>query len=188
MTQDIRVIVQDYDFRALETASYDQLVEMARGVTDAHDRNRFALGDIGAAVETRYGAQSIQQFAGDVGVKLRQSTFYEYVEVARFYPAPMRAEFSTLLSWSHFRVAMRLKDIESARMALQEAHDGTMSVKDFTALVRNALGEAHPPVVLYTGGAVVVAALDGVLTVKFTSAAPVLGDGQQIEIKITEAA
>lgn len=121
------------DWQSLVTAGLD--------LVQAQDRNRWALGDLAAVCETRYGQKSIQKLATEIRMP-KHKTLYDYHRVATFYPISARAEYP-LLSWSHYREAMRLENVEAALELLAEANDGD---KPVAWLAREAQKRAGKPV------------------------------------------
>lgn len=113
----MKTLIVDYDLEGLDDA-WESLVGAGIAIAQAADRNRWALGDVGARVERTYGYAAIRKFAAEIGV--RPSTLYEYVAVAKFYPADSRNDFPAL-SWSHWRAAMKAHDQGDARDYLEEA-------------------------------------------------------------------
>ena len=138
---EIQIVVNEFNLDAIGD-EWEDLAGAARTVAEAHDRNRWVLGDIGQKVVRRYGEQSLKQFAADVK-KVRPSTMYDYTRTSGFYPEDTRDKFPAL-SWSHYREAMRLKDLDDALAVLTSAQDADMTVDALKAVVNEQLDQPAP--------------------------------------------
>jgi hypothetical protein len=115
---------------------WESLTSAGIEIAQAHDRNRWALGDLALKVERRYGQTSLKAYAG--AVNIRPSTLYEYARCAAAYSKAQRAAFPAL-SWSHYRAA--LHDREHAIQWLEAANDNLWLVDELTRQIRAARGE-----------------------------------------------
>lgn len=141
MTQsDIRVVVNEFDLDALGD-DWETLVSAGIQIVEAHDRNRWTLGDLAKKCQRRYGSAAIKTYAAAVNV--RSSTMYEYHACATFYNLEDRATFPPL-AWSHYRAALRLKEHELALEWLARAADEEWSADTLTKEIKEFLGEDTP--------------------------------------------
>lgn len=153
---DVRVVITDFDLDQIGD-EWEDLTNTGREIVDAHDRNRWALGDLGLKVVRRYGEESLAMFADDIK-KVRRSTMYDYCRVSKFFPRPTRDQFPAL-SWSHYRDAARLEKLDDALSVLTESQDKDRSVEKQKAVVNKLLDEPAPAtkVAEFVGIAVFVA-------------------------------
>lgn len=160
-------------------SEWESLEDVGRALAEANDRNRWLLGDVARKVETHYGYDALGDFASKI--KVFAKTLYSYRQVSAFYPQnSMRQEFP-VLSWYHYRMALRLGDVDSALKLLAKAQDENWSSRDLTDAVNVALGK--PPVrrPLIDG---VQTAHDGRLVI----ADALLEDGRAYTVKVYEVA
>jgi len=134
---DVRVVINEFDLDALAD-DWSALVSAGIQVVEAHDRNRWVLGDIARKVCRKYGQKSLATYAGEVNV--RSSTMYEYHACAAYYSIEDRATFPSL-SWSHYRAAMKLKDYDLALNWLGKAADEGWSADTLSKAIKKFLGD-----------------------------------------------
>lgn len=120
--------------------SWEALADMARGLLDEQDRQRWALGEIADLVHTSYGEGSIEKFCVDV--KAKPQTLYQYRQVFRFYPRDVWMDYKTL-RYTQWRDAMyALKNAPEAALALLiRANDADMPMRQFYAELRRLAGK-----------------------------------------------
>lgn len=132
---------RDADIRSLPS-DWETLADAGRALAEANDRNRWRIGDLARQVETVYGDASLDTYASEINIFAR--TLRLYRQVSAFYPENgTRIQYPTL-SWSHYRMAMRLGDEDSALAMLADAVDNNWSARDLTDALNVALGK--PPV------------------------------------------
>jgi hypothetical protein len=99
-----------------EAYDYAVLTELGKQAVEQMDRNRWRLGDYTRLLITyftRYNHGDVKQFAEDISID--PGRLYEFSGMASFYPPEVREEFSELnLSYSHWREARRLKELDKA--------------------------------------------------------------------------
>jgi hypothetical protein len=98
-----------------EPATLEQIYELGRQAAQHMDTGRWTIGDLAIAIKTHYGDDDISAFAREINV--RSKRVYEYRQVASFYDIPRRAEFleaNPMITYTHFRTAMRRTEIEKA--------------------------------------------------------------------------
>lgn len=118
---------------------YQLAVGMGQQAAENMDAGRWTIGDVAATVNKNYGTDMIGSFAKDIGVPVDRVR--EYRTVAGFWKKSARAEFSDLpLTYSHFRAAMGMGDIDDAKAMLHAAADGAWSVEKLRLAVRKAAG------------------------------------------------
>lgn len=107
---------------------WEELVSAGQAIAEAHDRNRWALGDLGCKVERRYGESTIAEYAS--AINIRTSTMYDYTAVSIFYASEEDRVAFPPLNWSHYRIAMRAKSLDIALNWLAKAADNGWKVED----------------------------------------------------------
>lgn len=137
----VHILINEIDVDAVGD-EWETLVSTGLTIVEAHDRNRWALGDLGVKCERRYGHKSIGQYAAAINV--RPTTMYEYSACSAFYDRDDRAAFPPL-AWSHYRVALRVKDHEEALVWLAKAADEGWTVDELSDAIKEATGEAPRP-------------------------------------------
>lgn len=116
---------------------WDSLVSIGQSAREGMDGWRWLLGDIAGTVETRYGTDALGSYAGEVNIIPR--TLRSYRTVASFYPSGTRGHFPNL-TWSHYRDAARLGELESALDLLERASADNWTWRDLTDALNVALG------------------------------------------------
>ncbi|MCI0348140.1 MAG: hypothetical protein L0Z53_01835 [Acidobacteriales bacterium] len=122
---------------------WESLADAGREIVGDQDRDRWMLGHLAKRVEKRYGEKSIKKFASDINLP-SSKTLYDYHRVSKFYPFSVHADFPAL-SWSHFKVAMRLEWEESALNVLCEAEENNWPVAALNERIDEILGKKSPP-------------------------------------------
>lgn len=120
-------------------------------ITDIDSHIRFCIGDVASLIETAYGSDRMGEFAGST--KRSKKTCYQYAAVSRFYPIEERASWlaEPALSWSHLRLAMRLKNADDAAVFLIYCADNALSVDRASIEIKERLGETIEPAALFNG-------------------------------------
>lgn len=134
-----RIVVTDIDLDSIGD-EWETLVSAGQMIAEAHDRNRWLLGDLGNKIEKRYSEDAIGQYARAINV--RPSTMYDYTRCSAFYDDVDRAAFPPL-NWSHYRAALKAKTHELAMTWLAKAADEGWSVEDLNEALKpagNAVG------------------------------------------------
>lgn len=121
---------------------WQDLVDAAQAIMEAHDRDRWVLGDLAARVERRYGESSLKAYAD--AIACRSSTLYDYHRVSLFYEPEHREQFPAL-TWSHYREAMRAGNLAAALAWLIQAHDNTWPIAEMHRQMNGVLGKPIPP-------------------------------------------
>lgn len=137
----VHILINEFDVDAVGD-EWETLVSTGQTIVEAHDRNRWALGDLGVKCERRYGHKSIGQYAAAINV--RPTTMYEYSACSTFYDRGDRAAFPPL-AWSHYRVALRVKDHDEALVWLAKATDEGWTVDELSDAIKEAAGDAPRP-------------------------------------------
>lgn len=133
--------------------SWEELVSTGIELAQHMDLHRWAIGDVGCKVESRYGQNSMGKFADEIGIANAQ-TFRDYTRVARrFEPATRNAFSGSAITFTHYRTAMRAKD--DAELWLARAADESWSVRELNRQIAAAIGKPVPPRKLYEGAGVV---------------------------------
>lgn len=127
------------------------------------DEGRWTIGDLAHIVtkRRRYGKNALGDFAHAIGYEVDRVR--DYRNTARFWQIAARAAILARcknLHYSHFRVAMRLKDLKKATLFLHEcsANDWTVEKANVTLNVR--IGKPVPALKLLTGEEVCIVGID----------------------------
>lgn len=144
---DVRIVYNEFD---LDRIGDDCEIVVSAGlqIAEAHDRNRWTLGDLGCQVARRYGENSLGSYAEAINV--RPTTMYDYTACSRAYSVEDRAAFPPL-TWSHFRAALKAGD--HAMLWLTRAADEGWKVDELAEALRIAVGEKPRPRKLLEVGA-----------------------------------
>jgi uncharacterized protein YfiM (DUF2279 family) len=131
--------------------SWEELVSTGIELAQHMDLHRWAIGDVGCKVQTAYGQDSMGRFASEIGIANAQ-TFRDYTRVARRYELATRNAFSgSMITFTHFRAAMRTGD--DAELWLSRAADEGWTVREMGRQIAAAIGARVPPVKLWEGEA-----------------------------------
>lgn len=122
--------------------SWEELCAIAREAVSATDEGRWIVGDVACELVTSYRHRTLKEFAAEIG--LRQSTAYEYRDMAEFYEDSARRKIATEypnLTYSHLRAARKLGSIEGALMILEEASRQEWSADALSQEIKFLRGE-----------------------------------------------
>jgi hypothetical protein len=112
-----------------DAEGYALLVEDGIIARRAMDTGRWLIGEYVRQLVTYYGERTIEQYADDIGIQPNRA--YEYGSMASFYSLGTRAAFSELdLTYSHYREARRLKNLDRALEFLRLAALNKWTVRD----------------------------------------------------------
>jgi hypothetical protein len=100
------------------------------------------LGDVASRIDKQYGKNRIGEFAKVTGNKV--SSLKQYRAVSRFYQKEHRSLFENL-SWSHYRAAKSLKDIEDALDMLEQASSNSWSCEMTGVEIAKKVGKKVAP-------------------------------------------
>jgi hypothetical protein len=135
-------LTQPVDALALADDSWETLVAQGLDAVQVKDGRSWELGDLAGRVAKRYGEDSLGQYATDI--RYNTSTLRDFRRVSAFYPKDVRALFP-LLRWSHYRVAMRVKELEAALDWLERAANDDWPVDALRDAISAVLGEPLKP-------------------------------------------
>jgi len=125
---------------------YETLVNAGLALADDLDGRKWTLGDLSCLVDKAYGQNMLRQFADRINIEAARLA--EYRTVARYYPRqnPARAELlSRGVRYTHFRDAMRLKDVNDSVQFLHEAADNGWKVEAARVELAKRAGKSIPP-------------------------------------------
>lgn len=129
--------------------SWEELVSTGIELAQHMDLHRWAIGDIGCKVQTKYGQDSMGRFASEIGIANAQ-TFRDYTRVARRFESSTRNAFlGSPITFTHFRAAMRAG--ADAELWLARAADEGWSVAEMGRQIAAAIGKPVPPKLLWSG-------------------------------------
>jgi hypothetical protein len=103
--------------------AWEDLCSAGAEAREKLDSWRWYVGDLANRVVTLFPSKdgdderTLAEFAKDINMK--KKSVYQYRQVAAFYPVSTRVEFDNL-TYTHYRDAMRLKDINRALEWLEE--------------------------------------------------------------------
>lgn len=184
-------VSQDELLNILEKAQEagDDILSMACSLGEQAQTNmdtgRWLIGDLALMVAKRYGKNTLQEFADSINVPVARVR--EYRTTAAFWDRKISvrteylAEFPTL-TYTHFRQAMKLKDLDDAQTFLLRCADNGWKSEAAALEVRKLLDKPEPPaklldaegtllradqrtgelVIMLDGGAISLDALQGV--------------------------
>jgi len=101
--------------------SYEEICDHSRDKIEKMGLDRWAIGDDAALVDTKYGEHTMEDFARDIGGN--KSTIAGYYRVSKFYPNIIRRKLLDNLpnlTYSHYKDALRLTDLDAAIAWLDE--------------------------------------------------------------------
>lgn len=110
--------------------SWEEYVELGRAAREHGDASRWELGDLANEIDAKYGEGAIEAWGKEI--MLRRSTAYEYKRVAAFFPHPERQYFiaqNPMVTYSHFRMATKLGDLNYAYPFLGDCSSGGWTVE-----------------------------------------------------------
>lgn len=112
-----------------EAHSYARLVDEGIIARRAMDTGRWLIGEYARTLVTYYREKTIEEYARDISVSYKR--VYEYGAMASFYPLEVRESLSELdLTYTHYREARRLKDLDKAVEFLKAAALNLWTVDD----------------------------------------------------------
>jgi hypothetical protein len=128
-----------------DPAAWDMAVAAGMEARENMDSGRWIIGDIAATLRKSYGKNIFGQYAKSINVQPK--TVRDYSRTARFWQKDAREELLDLyptLTYSHFRTAMRFKDIGKATAFLVECADGAWTIERADVEASERLGKPTP--------------------------------------------
>lgn len=153
--------------------------------------HRWRLGDLARRVQKQYGKNRLGDFAKQINVPV--PTVKQYRRMSDFYPPDTRYLFENI-GYSHYRQAMRLKDLGAALELLTVCSGDSRTVEATQVEINKIVGKPTPPVKLLDAEAAVqqVDTATGVLVLivgRGADLAPLLNyDHIQLKVYEPEAA
>lgn len=129
--------------------TYEAICDRNRERVGHMDSHRWSIGDDAALVESKYGQHTTEDFARDIGAN--KSTIAGYRRVSQFYPKSIRRiKLDELqnLTYSHWKDALRLKDLDEAIKWLEQVSDEGWSPDKASHELTEKLGHktVEPPI------------------------------------------
>lgn len=127
------------------TVPFEQLCDEAREAADDMDAGRWTIGRLAAEVETKYKAHNIADMAREIGIE--KARIWEYERVHKFYEKLADANYrgaNPMLRYSHFRMAMRLKEATAAMAFLDECSTDGLTIEQAGIKLTERLGKPTP--------------------------------------------
>lgn len=124
------------------------LCEAGRLARANMDDGCWVIGDLALLVKKEYGENRIGEYAKEILQPVAQVK--EYRTMARFWKKSARTDFLTLegISYSHLKLAKRLKKFEAAADFVRECSDHLWTVEKAAIELDKRLGKPEPPVKL----------------------------------------
>lgn len=134
---------------------YEACINLGIVAREKNDSARWLIGDLAQLVHKEYGRNRIGEFAKKINEPVDRVK--EYRTVSAFWQRAVRADFLGVeaLSYSHFRVAKRLKDMALALAFLNEAATKGWTVEATRLVLNERLGKPPVPVRLLDAEATV---------------------------------
>lgn len=144
----------DVSREKVEHSAWETLCDAGREAAENMDEGRWIIGDLAMLVRKEYGHDKIGDFAEQIGVKKKR--VQEYRTVCKYYLKDDRDLFRVShppMTYTHFRAAMRLKDLQASYDILERA---TVEKEPWTAErmeleVAQKLGKTTPPEPVISG-------------------------------------
>lgn len=132
--------------RPVPGSEWEALADAGREALANMDTGRWTLGDLAVQVECVYKQGSIEQWSADIGAEV--SRIRAYRTVAAFWDRKATRRDSLLdcplLTWTHFRDAMRMKELarkEAEALGLSEADTRTLMLEKATEFLETCARE-----------------------------------------------
>lgn len=121
---------------------------VSAGITwrDQIDTGRWKIGDAALLIDKRYGEDTLTRYANGIGATPR--SVKDYRQTCGFWHKPVRESLLQelpKLTYTHFRQAMRLKDLGAAAAFLQECSDADWSAERADVEISKRLKKPVPP-------------------------------------------
>lgn len=124
---------------------YEAAVQFGMKAREDDDRSKWLIGDLAQFVRKAYGQNRIGEFAKAINAPVDRVK--EYRTVSAFWTKAARADFLDYeaLSYSHFRLAKRLKEFEDACDFLQDVAANAWTVEQARIELNELMGKPTPP-------------------------------------------
>jgi hypothetical protein len=125
--------------------TFEALCDEARQAADNMEEGRWIIGRIAAEVETQYAAQNIGLMATAIGIE--KARVWEYERVHKYYEKLADANYraaNPMLRYSHYRMAMRLKEPDKALEFLDECSRDGLTIEQAGIKLTERLGKPTP--------------------------------------------
>jgi len=171
----------------LDQLDFEEMIALGQVHRENLDTGRWILGDLALAVSKKYGADNLGRFANETNIG--KKSLQDYRAVSAFYDLSVRAEFSSIenLSYSHFKAAMRFKNLDAACAFLIECADKTYTVDLAQIEISKRLGKpVNPPKIgEYLG--IVVAQDETGVTMRFNADSRLFSQDKSYKIVVYES-
>lgn len=158
-------------FESDDASAYQMAIAAAMDAAQQIDTGRWQVGDLAALVETKYGGETITDFAREI--RIAKKRVEEYRTVARAYPNLLRTQIFEQypnLTYSVLRTAMRFKNVEARLAFLADASDNHWTVDQADKEATKRLkGTVVVKETLYTGNVRLVGMKGSCITLEFDS-------------------
>lgn len=143
----------------LSITTWEEMCERGLIARREMDKWRWVIGDLACEVETVWGAGRLADFARGIGMSKR--SVERYRQMSLFYFASARTQLFTefsedVITWTHYREAMRIGTLARARNMLQVAANNGWTTDEIAVVVGKLL-----PVITWSDSRVVLGEGDG---------------------------
>ncbi len=128
---------------------WEELLDAGNKAALEIDTAKWVLGDLAGKVTKRYGENRLGLYASAINRNV--DVMRDYRRVSAFYESRVRATFSDAVSWSHYRMAMRLKTPEAALAFLETCDAETLTVAAAADVLDEKLGKPKKAKKLFDG-------------------------------------
>ena len=136
------------DERVKQVIDIEEYISRGQQAAADIDRGRWTIGDDACEIKTQYGKHTLDEYAKSINVA--KDRVEDYRGVCKFYSEfSVRTKFreeNPMISFSHMRVAKRLKDVQKAYAFLEECSDNGYTVELARIRLTEILGKPVPPV------------------------------------------
>ncbi len=125
------------------------------------DEGRWTIGDLACLIVKQYNANMVGNFAK--AIKYEAARVKQYRTVSRFWEKSTRVDFLETcpqLTYTHYREAMRLKNLKDAQAFLRQCADNDWTVERTRIEIDKRLGKPTPPMRLLEGDEVCIVGID----------------------------
>jgi len=112
------------------TVEYEELCERGRIYQQDLDNGRYAIGELALQVTNTYGKSQLSHFATMINIS--KSSCYDYRMVSawlRDNPQCGKFRDEPTLTWSHLKMAARIKDVKEAEKFLNQCADDALTIE-----------------------------------------------------------
>lgn len=129
-------------------SNIEEYISRGQLAASAIDQGRWIIGDDACVIKTQYGKHTLDEYAKAINVA--KDRVEDYRGVCKFYSEiSVRTEYlesNPMITFSHMRVAKRLKDVQKAYDFLDECSNNAYTVEKARIELQRKLGKPIPPI------------------------------------------